>query len=110
MHSNSNITNEMQSPDSDSSPSPLKQMNTPCTGASVGHFNHMITALQDNQGKNIKRKSVMVHNFYKTFKESSDTNNDATNNSSNANMGGGSRKFSKENMILKMFKIMRDKS
>jgi hypothetical protein len=25
-------------------------------------------------------------------------------------MGGGSRKFSKENMILKMFKIMKEKS
>ena len=47
----------------------LQQMVTPATGASIGHFNHMILALQDNQGKNIKRKSVMVHNFYKTFKD-----------------------------------------
>jgi hypothetical protein len=79
MHSNTNIKDGVQSADSDSSPSPMNnQMNTPATGASIGHFNHMITALQDNQGKNIKRKSVMVHNFYKTFKESSETNNDAT--------------------------------
>jgi hypothetical protein len=110
MHSNSNVKDGMQSPDSDSPSTMKNQMNTPATGASIGHFNHMITALQDNQGKNIKRKSVMVHNFYKTFKESSETNNDATNSTQNATMGGGSRKFSKENMILKMFKIMKEKS
>jgi hypothetical protein len=42
---------------------------SPMTGVSMGNFNHMITALQDNQGKNIKRKSVMVKNYYKTLKE-----------------------------------------
>lgn len=49
----------------------------------------------------------MVHNFYKTFKD--DTNND--NNTTNSQpLSGASRKFSKESMILKMFKIMREKS
>jgi hypothetical protein len=28
-------------------------------------------ALQDNQGKNMKRRSVQVPNFYKTFKDDS---------------------------------------
>lgn len=51
----------------------------------------------------------MVHNFYKTFKD--DTNNgDNTNNSTQPTLSGASRKFSKESMILKMFKIMREKS
>jgi hypothetical protein len=83
------------------------QMTNMPTPSNIGHLGYTIIALQDNQGKNIKRKSVMVHNFYKTTKEENEAGAPQHVQSAVSNT---SRKLSRENMILKMFKKMREKS
>jgi hypothetical protein len=58
----------------------------------------LITALQDNQGKNMKKKSVQITNFFKSLRTASKDSSPTT---------ASTRKFSKENLIQNLFKTSR---
>ena len=60
--------NRMKQDQTDHSPS-KSSPSAFSNGQSLGHFSHFILALQDNQGKTMKRKSVQIPNFFKVFKD-----------------------------------------
>ena len=66
--------------------------------------NPTIVALIDNQGKNMKRKSVQITNFFKNM--TANVQSDLTSN----NASVSSKKHSKESLILSMFKISKQKA
>ena len=62
----------------------------------------IVLALQDNFGKNIKKKSVQITNFYKTVKDSGRSDISQAPNTA--------RKFNKDNHIQMLYKIMHKKA
>lgn len=74
---------------------------------SMGNFSNFIQALQDTMGKATKRKSAHVPNYIKIFKGHPPINDFQE---VKEVMNPNSRRFSKDAVVLKLFKVMRYKA
>jgi len=58
----------------------------------------------------MKRKSVQIPNFFKVFKDMQGNEGLANLNQGPGSIGGGSRRFTKESVLHRLFKMMRNKA